>query len=147
MGTPTPGAPVHASGREWSIFGPVADRLSRLRGFLKNQFEERSTLRKGPFELPNTTEIARRIGVHQSTIHRILYGKRNIRSADERVRPLPEYRESQELRDGLMRAFGFTTEGELSDAIDASPPCGPLPRPTKKARAPRKRKRPRSAPR
>ncbi len=119
----------------------MADRLSKLRGFLKNQFEERSTLRKGPFELPNTTEIARRIGVHQSTIHRILYGKRNIRSANDRVKPLPEYRESQELRDGLMRAFGFTTEGEFEDAIDSAVPCGPLPSRSKKSRAPRKRPR------
>jgi len=29
------------------------------------------------------------------------------------------------------------TEGELPDAIDASPLCGPLPRPTREARAAR----------
>lgn len=112
----------------------MADRLSNLRGFLLKEVEKRRSWRKGPDQVPNTAEIARKLGVNQSTIWRIIYGRRNVRDAESRTRPLRQYKPSQELMDGMMRMLGYTTESELLDAIDSTPPVQPLPPPTSSGR-------------
>lgn len=117
--------------------GNVADRMSKIRDFLIFQVSQRRSLQKGPRRLPNTSAIAKLIGVDQSTISRVLRLRRNTVRASDRSRALADYQPSAELVSGMQKAFGFADEGELWRAIYESPPA-PLNRPAGARRRPRR---------
>ena len=104
----------------------MADKLAKIRDFLFEEASKRRNFRIGPSKRPNGKALAKAFGVNPSTVTRILNLDRGTLDAENRIRPVPEYQPSAELVAGMMRVFGYDSEGDLWTAIwgskEAPPP-------------------------
>ena len=104
----------------------VADDLAKLRDFLWQECEQRPEFWKRSSQEPNGRKLAKAVGVHPTTITRVLKLERGTIKGNQRIRPLRRYRMSAELLDGLAELFDYgedEIEGAIRRSKPAPPPC------------------------